>query len=70
MSTLKYGQKETPEKIFEMSNCYVLNFSDRIFAAFFQDFSTDIADFDLDIHTAKICFQVLKVAIADLSGER
>lgn len=29
-----------------------------------------ISNFDPDMHTAKICFQVLKAAIADLSGER
>jgi len=44
MSSLKYGEKEVLEKIFQVSSGYVLNFSDRSFTAFFKDFSIDIAD--------------------------
>lgn len=44
MSSLKYVDKEVLEKIFEMSGGYVLNFSDRSFTTFFNDFSIDITN--------------------------
>ncbi len=44
MSSLKYVEKETLEKIFEMDGGHVLNFSDRSFATFFHDFSIDITN--------------------------
>lgn len=44
MSRLKYIEKETLEKLFEMNGGYVLNFSDSKFSAFFLDFSININD--------------------------
>ena len=31
---------------------------------------TGISDFSPDEHTAKVCFQVLKAALASVAGER
>ena len=31
---------------------------------------TGISDFSPDKHTAKVCFQVLKAALASVAGER
>lgn len=42
MASLKFIEKMLLEEFLEMSNGYVLNFSDRTFSAFFADFDVDI----------------------------
>ncbi len=42
----------------------------RDFRNYIHPYQQMISSFHPDLHTAKICFQVLKAAIADLNGER
>ena len=42
MSNLTSIDKKKLEKLFQMSSGYVLDFSDRTFAEFFNDFKVDI----------------------------
>jgi hypothetical protein len=42
MASLRFREKGLLEEFFEMGGGYVLNFSDRSFAAFFRDFAIDI----------------------------
>jgi hypothetical protein len=44
MALLKFREKILLEEFLEMSGGYVLNFSDRTFATFFQDFDVEIDD--------------------------